>query len=211
MRIVIVDDHAVARTGLRLMVGEAAQIVGEGETGRDAVRLCEETEPDLVLLDLQMPEMGGLEALALIRSRHPATRVLVLTVDEDPETVRSAVRAGASGYVSKSAGSREIAEALRVVRDGGTYMSPDIAGGVMRGFVGGGRETANGPRLTPRERETLALLAQGFSARSIAIRLSITERTVNTHITHCYRKLGVNNRVDAVLAGMRLRLVDVPA
>lgn len=213
-RIVVADDHAVTRSGIRMMLEsiDGVEVVGEAATGSQALRLCEELEPDAVLMDIEMPDMDGIHATEQIRAEHPGVGVLMLTVHEHGDAVFEAMRAGASGYLPKSASLDEVREAVDTLRAGGTYMTPSLAGLAIRSLtrkVDDVREAAKMAEMTtPREREVLELLSQGLSARAIARRLGISERTVNTHIGHVYRKLGVNNRVDAVLAGLKLGLVE---
>jgi DNA-binding NarL/FixJ family response regulator len=215
-RILICDDHAVTRTGLRIMAEtlDGVSVVGEAENGAEAVQLSTELEPDLVLMDIQMPELDGIEATRRIIAQQPDVTVVVLSVQEDEDAVFQAIRAGASGYLSKASSLDTVQEAIAAVHSGGTYMTPSIAGIAIRSLSRKVDEAGESARLTEittqREQEILRLLADGLSARKIASKLGISERTVNTHIGHAYRKLGVNNRVDAVLAAMRLGLVDPP-
>lgn len=215
-KVLIVDDHAVTRHGLKLMAEnlDDVEVVGEAETGAEALRAAREFQPNVVLMDLDMPEMGGIEAIGHLKKDMPDVDVLVLTVHEDEEAVFDAISAGASGYLAKSASVDEIRGALRALRSGGAYITPTMAGKALR-FVSRKadevKRTAEAVDMTtPREREILDLLGRGFSARRIASRLGISERTVNTHVGHIYRRLGVNNRVDAVREGMRLGLVESP-
>lgn len=216
-RIVIADDHAVTRSGIRMMAEcvEGVEVVGEASNGVEAVGLCRELHPDAVLMDVEMPEMSGIEATKAIRDELPDTAVLILTVHEDGDAVFEAVQAGASGYLAKSSSLTQVQEAMDTLREGGTYMTPSVAGLAIHSLtrkVDDARKAAQAQELTtPREREILEHLTQGLSARSIARKLDISERTVNTHIGHIYRKLGVNNRVDAVLEGLRLGLVEQPS
>lgn len=212
LSVVIADDHAVTRSGLRLMIElvDGVRLVGEASTGVEAVRLCNDLSPDVVLMDLQMPEMSGLDAIRHIRREHPDVLVLVLTVNDDENSILEAVRAGAAGYLSKQSGLAEIAQGLKSVMDGGSYLSPSIVGTAIRGLSGMAHHD-EASKLTEREQEVLELVVDGLTSRVIAERLQISERTVNTHINHCYKKLDVNNRVDAVLAAMRLGLVDTPS
>lgn len=216
-RIVVADDHAVTRQGIRLLVSdiEDAEIVGEAATGAEAVSGCRELKPDLVLMDLDMPELGGKEAIEQIRAEMPEVAVLVLTVHEDGEAVFDAIRAGASGYLSKASSMQDLREAFGALRQGGAFMTPKVAGTALGYLSRKAEEThksvTGADKTTPREREILELLGRGLSARRIASRLGISERTVNTHVGHIYRRLGVNNRVDAIREGMRLGLVESPS
>lgn len=216
LRVLIADDHGVVREGIRLLIAgvDGVEIVGEARDGAEAIELCRELEPDAVLMDVDMPEMDGVAAARRLRDELPAVRVLVLTVHEDEETIFDAVRAGASGYVTKSAGSAELAEALGALAQGGAYMTPLAARKALRYLAQQAEVAERAARAadvtTEREREILGLLAHGLSAREVAARLGISERTVNTHVGHIYRRLGVRNRVDAVREGIRLGLVEAP-
>ena len=216
LSLVIVDDHEVVRRGVRLMAESVPGItvVGEATNGAEAVELCMRLRPDAVLMDIDMPEMTGVQATRRLRDDLPGTRVLMLTVHEDDDTVFEAVRAGASGYLTKSASLDELTVALVAVRQGGAYMTPLAARRALQCLArkaDAAEQAAKAADMTTaREREILELLARGLSAREVARELGISERTVNTHVGHIYRRLGVTNRVEAVRAGMRLGLVDAP-
>lgn len=216
LRLLLADDHEVVREGVRL-VAEAVpgvEIVGEASTGREAVELARSTDPDAVLMDIDMPEMDGLAAVAYLRKERPEIRVLMLTVHEDEETIFDAVRAGAAGYLPKSAGSEDLTRALRALAQGGAYLTPLAARKVLRYLssqAGAVREAQLAADVTTsREREILELLANGLSSREVGEQLGISERTVNTHVGHIYRRLGVRNRVGVVREAIRLGLVEAP-
>jgi DNA-binding NarL/FixJ family response regulator len=213
-RLLLVDDHAITRSGIRVMAEslDGVEVAAECSTGSDALRACAEIHPNVVLMDLQMPQMGGIEATRRIRQEHPEIQVLVLTVQEDEDAVFEAIQAGAAGYLSKACTLDDLREAIEAVRVGGSYMTPSVAGMAIRSLSQRAEKVKEAARvaevMTDREREVLAELSRGLSARAISDVLGISERTVNTHIGHLYRKLGVNNRVDAVLEGLRLGLVE---
>lgn len=216
LRLLLADDHEVVREGVRLVVEAipGVEVVGEASTGFEAIDLARSREPDAVLMDVDMPEMDGLVAATRLRQERPGTQVLMLTVHEDEETIFEAVRAGASGYVAKSSGSAELGRALRALVQGGAFMTPLAARKALR-FLAREADAAQEAQraadvTTGREREILELLAHGLSAREVGERLGISERTVNTHVGHIYRRLGVRNRVDAVREGIRLGLVETP-
>lgn len=215
-RVVIADDHEVTRSGIKLMLDilDGVEVVGEASNGSELLEECRRTTPDAVLTDLDMPELDGVQATERLTQDFPGLPVLVLTVHEDGESVSDALRAGATGYVSKSASADEVRRALEALRTGQGYLSSGVTAAAIRSMS---RTLAERSRvghaegaMTPREREVLQEVARGLSARKIARRLGISERTVSTHIGNVYRKLGVNNRVDAVLAGMRAGLVRAP-
>lgn len=216
LRVLVVDDHEVVRRGVRLMAesGPAVTVVAEAATGVEAIERCRELRPDVVLMDVDMPDLDGVSAARQLRDDMPEVVVLMLTVHEDEETIVSAVSAGASGYLTKAAGAGELGQALDAVRHGGAYLTPLAASRALRSLsrrsATHARATSVADMTTAREREILELLARGLPAREIARRLGISERTVNAHVGHIYRRLGVRNKVDAIREGMRLGLVEVP-
>jgi DNA-binding NarL/FixJ family response regulator len=216
LRIVLADDHEVVRRGLLLMIDsiDACEVVGEAASGQEALEVCRTARPDLVLMDIDMPGTDGIEATRRLRDEQPTVRVLMFTVHENEETIFDAVRAGASGYLTKSSSLDDLTAALRAIRQGGAYLTPLAARRALthlsRRSEIAERAAKAADMTTEREREILEMLARGMSARAIAERLGISERTVNTHVGHIYRRLGVRNRVDAVREGMRLGLVQAP-
>lgn len=214
-RVLLADDHAVARAGLRSMIECLAgvEVVGEAASGEEAVELCETLRPDVIFMDLRMPGLDGVEATRRITREHPGTAVVVLTAQDDDDSVYDAVRAGIAGYLSKAATLDEFEAAVEGVRAGGLYIRRDVAGRAMRSLerrVATLETSARAAALTEREREVVAMVAQGLAIRDIAQRLHMNDRTVNTHIGHAYRKLGVTNRVDAVLEAFRLGIAEPP-
>jgi DNA-binding NarL/FixJ family response regulator len=215
-RVLLVDDHEVVRCGIRLLLGslQNVDVIGEASNGNDALRLCHDLAPNLVLMDLEMPDMDGIEATKRLREELPEIAVLILTVHEDDRAVLESVRAGASGYIAKSSGTSEIAQALEALRSDLGYMSPTIADRAFRGLSKQTQANQEAAKVTEsftkRERDVLALLAEGHSAKRIGRRLGISQGTVNTHLGHIYRRLGVNNRVSAVWEAVRLGMVPPP-
>lgn len=215
-RVMVVDDHAVTRHGVVLLcnAAEGIEVVGEASDGQEAVERISRIMPDVVLMDVDMPRRDGISATREIRQLHPSIGVVVLTVHEDQETIFEAIKAGASGYLPKSASLDEIQRAVKAVATGGSFLDPVQARKLLHQFNRYADETKAAADiyylLTGREREILALLAEGKTSRQIATQLVISERTVNTHIGNIYRKLHVNNRVDAVREAMRIRLVEPP-
>jgi len=214
--VIVADDHVVTRRGVRAMLSllSGVEVVGEAATGMQAVALCEKYAPTIAFVDMQMPEMGGLEAIARIKSACPNTRVLVLTVEEDEHVIMQAVKAGASGYLSKASSADDLERAIRESDPDGVYMSPSIASKMIASVANGGSKNGREPNghntITDREHQVLGLLGQGLTSRTIARRLGISERTVDTHVGNMYRRLGVTNRVDAVFAAMRRGLIETP-
>jgi len=202
IRVAIADDHAVVRQGLRtfLELQEGMEVVGEAADGEEAVALVERTAPDVVLLDLVMPRVDGLEAIRRIRERAPATRILVLTSFADDHTVLPAVRAGAAGYLLKDVQPPELAGAIRTVHAGEALLAPTVATMLVEQLAaedGGGVE--RGENLTPREREVLALVARGRANKAIALDLGVSERTVKTHVSNILGKLNLTDRTQAAV------------
>jgi DNA-binding NarL/FixJ family response regulator len=196
-RILIIEDHTLLRAGLRALLTQDGEfdVVGEFDNGRDAVRSLGKLAPDLVLMDLSMPGMNGIEAIAEIRQRQPALRILVLTIHRGEEYVQEALRAGANGYLLKDASHDELRVAIRSVLGGKTYLSPDVSASVVTGYLGKGAESASTPwsLLTHREREVLKLVAEGHSNRGIAQFLCLSVKTVEKHRSNVMRKLDLHN------------------
>ena len=203
IRILLADDHAVFREGLRAVLGSEPdmEIVGEAATGTEVVERAAELRPDVILMDIQMPGINGIEATRHIRSARPDVGVVVLTMFEDDDSVFSAMRAGARGYVLKGADPSEILKVVRAVADGEAYFGPEIARRLMDFFstpkIVSPVEAL--PELTPRERDILDLIAQGHSNAKIAARLFVSPNTVRNHITHIFAKLQVADRAQAII------------
>jgi DNA-binding NarL/FixJ family response regulator len=197
-RIYIVEDHTLLRAGLRALLSQdpSIEIVGEADNGHDALRGISQDAPDLVLLDLSMLGMNGIEAMIDIKRRHPETRVLVLTIHKTEEYIHASLRAGADGYILKDATYDELHAAIRSVLSGKTYLSPDIAGKVINGYLGSGREgdaTSAWDTLTHREREVLKLVAEGHPNRYISDYLCLSIKTVEKHRSNLMKKLDLHN------------------
>ena len=197
-RIVLAEDHTILREGLRAILAaeEDLQVVGEAKDGREAIRCAEELRPDLLILDLTMPGMNGLEALGEIKRVSAATRVLVLTVHKTEDYVFAALRAGADGYVLKDSTSAELLLALRSLLAGERYLCAPVATKVVAGYLGSrGAPAARTvfDELSPREREILKLIAEGYRSREIGERLFISLKTVEKHRANLMQKLNLSN------------------
>jgi DNA-binding NarL/FixJ family response regulator len=203
IRIVVVDDHPIVRQGLVSVLSDEddLEVVGEGGSGREAIALATRLRPDVVLLDLEMSDIDGVEAIPELLKAHPAVAVLVFTAYDTDERVLGAIRAGARGYLLKGASAEEIGRGIRTLAAGGSYLEPRVASKVLA-EVHGGRRAA--PALSEREREVLRLVADGLPTKQIAQSLTISERTVKFHVNSIFHKLGAENRAQAVaLAAQR--------
>jgi DNA-binding NarL/FixJ family response regulator len=203
IRVLIADDQRVVRDGLRTLLGliDGIDVVGVAEDGEAAVALAHQAEPDVVLMDLRMPGGDGVEATRRLREELPDVRVLVLTTYADDDVLFPALRAGASGYLTKDAGADEIAAAVRVVSSGETHLDPAVQARLVAAVVVG--EPPPGPDLpddlTPREAEVLTLIARGLSNAEIADELVVSAATVKTHINRIFTKTGARDRAQAVV------------
>jgi DNA-binding NarL/FixJ family response regulator len=202
LRIVLADDHNVVREGLKALVNaqEDMEVVGEAADGRTACQRALELEPDVVVMDVSMPELNGAMATAQLKQARPGIRVVALTVHEDKTYLKQLLEAGASGYVLKRAVADELIRAIRTVAGGGTYLDPVVAGKVVGGFVHGtpAAGESRGHELSDREEEVLRLMAKGHTNKDIAARLDISVKTVETYKTRSMEKLGLGSRVEIV-------------
>ncbi len=201
----IADDHAVVREGLRtfLELQEGIEVAGEASDGREAVDEAERLLPDVVLMDLVMPRLDGVEAMRELRTRVPGARVVVLTSFLDDERVLPALRAGAAGYLLKNVEPRELARSIRLAAAGEALIDPAVAARLVDAL--GSDRRAEQAELTPREQEVLDLIGRGFANKRIALELGIAEKTVKTHVSHVLAKLGVSDRTQAALYAARYR------
>ena len=204
VRLLICDDHPVVRTGLRgMLAGEPDfEVVGEAGDGGEAVSLAGRLAPDVVLMDLRMPEMEGVEATSRIKSGYPEVQVLVLTTYESDADILRAIEAGATGYLLKDAPREELFEAIRLAARGQAPLAPAVAARIMHRMRGPSEET-----LSAREMEILGLVAQGTSNKGIAKELWISETTVKSHMLHIFEKLGVTDRTAAVTTALRRGII----
>jgi len=200
LRIVLADDHAIVRAGLKAVIGghPDMEVVGEAANGMAAVERTSELHPDVVVMDVSMPDVNGVEATREIRRRWPGVRVLALTVHEDRSYLRDLTEAGASGYVLKRSAAEDLVHALRVVAKGDMYLDPAVTA-VLLGRLSRPRGTADSSvDLSEREAEVLLLIAQGLSNKEIAARLRISVKTVETYKARSMEKLGLSGRADIV-------------
>jgi DNA-binding NarL/FixJ family response regulator len=203
IRIVIADDHGVVREGLRAVLGSEPdmEVVGEAATGKEVLERATEARPDVILMDIQMPDLNGIEATRRILEVNPEVGVVVLTMFEDDDSVFSAMRAGARGYVLKGAPPSEILKVLRAVAGGEAHFGPEIARRLMSFFSvpEAASPEESFPELTSREREILDLIARGHTNTKIAARLFVSPKTVGNHISHIFTKMQVADRAHAII------------
>ena len=205
-RLLIVDDHAIMRDGLAALIGSESdfEIIGTAGDGRSAIEIVDSVQPDVVLIDLSMPQMDGAQVIRVIKRKRPGTRVLVLTFHKDDAHIHVALEAGADGFILKDDGRDELLSALRVVADGRSYLSPAICDRVMSGYLRGfapvkGPGVVSWDTLTAREQQVLKLVAEGYKTREIADKLSLSEKTVEKHRRNMMRKLDLQG-ISAVTA-----------
>ena len=199
VRVLVVDDHAVVRAGLALLVNAETDLEAAGEAGnaREAILEARTAKPDVILLDVMMPEQSGIEAVPQLLHEHPGVKVLVLSMQDDPRYVREAFEAGASGYVLKEAADAEVVAAIREVAGGGRYVHPELGARLVAAETAERRRAEEDP-LSDREREVLRLLALGHTNQEIAKQLYISVRTAETHRAHIMQKLRLSSRAELV-------------
>jgi DNA-binding NarL/FixJ family response regulator len=210
IRVLIADDHPIVREGLSAVLETQPDfaIVGEAASGAQAVERAAALRPDVILLDLELPELDGVAALRAIRAADPAARVIIFTAFDTDERILAAVQAGAQGYLLKGAPREELFQAIRVVHDGGSLLQPVVAARLLRQVSGASTPALPEP-LTERELEVLRLLAKGRQNKEIANELWISERTVKFHVSAILAKLAVGNRTEAVSKAAQLGLIEL--
>lgn len=214
IKLLLVDDHAVVRSGLRMLLEAQTDllIVGEAETGREAIEQVKQLQPTVVLMDVQMPDLNGIEATRRIKASYPQVGILALTMYEDDQYFFEMLKAGASGYVPKRAAPDELIRAIRTVSRGEVFLYPSLAARLVQNYV---EEIKTGARpdgravLTPREEEVLVLIAGGYANAEIAEKLVISAKTVDRHRENIMSKLNLHNRVDLVKYAIRMGLIEL--
>jgi DNA-binding NarL/FixJ family response regulator len=211
IRLMLADDHRMLREGLgRSMREQGFDIVGEAGDGAEAVQMAMRLRPDVILMDVTMPEMDGVEACRAIRKELTGTQVVMLTMHADQEVLASAIRAGASGYLVKDCSTEEIAAAVRMAASGETALSPQLAASMLNEVRKWDKAAAEEERIvTKREEEVLQLIADGCSTPEVAAKLYISQKTVKNHLASIYQKLDARDRTQAVLAAVRMGIVHL--
>ncbi len=213
IRVLLVDDHAVLRDGLRslLSLQEDIEVVAEAGDGQEAIVCTGQYRPEVVVMDIAMPRMNGLEATRQILARYPGTKVLVLSQHDDERYVLPCCQVGASGYLLKSAAADELVKAIRIISAGGSFLPPQIAGSVLNAYrsLAGAQAQPDAPALTEREREVLSLVVQGRTSKEIAERLVLSHKTVMCHRANIYEKLGIRNQAALVRWAIQHGLVTL--
>lgn len=210
MRVLLADDHTLLREGLRRSLEDAGvEVVAEAADGEEAVRLAGDHRPDVVLMDVSMPRLGGVDATRAIRSDYPEVEVLILTMHADASVVNDAVRAGAAGYLVKDCTTDDIVAMLHAVANGEASLSPDLASSMLAEAqrTGDTSLASDGPLLTPREEEVLNQIADGASTPEVAAALFISTKTVRHHLSSIYEKLESRDRTQAVLRAVRMGII----
>jgi len=215
IRVLVVDDQELFRRGLTMLLGveDDIQVVGEAADGASAVGLARTHLPDVVLMDVRMPKQSGIESCSTLKEAAPNTRIIMLTVSDEEADLYEAVKNGASGYLLKDSSTDEVAQAVRVVADGQSLISPSMAIKLLDEFKQMSRSDRSSvptPRLTERELEVLRLVAQGLNNREIARQLFISENTVKNHVRNILEKLQLHSRMEAVMYAVREKLFDIP-
>ena len=206
IRVMVVDDHDMVRRGLAAYFKTHPDLilVGEASDGLEALEVCQSQQPDVILMDLIMPGMGGIEATRRIREQHPDIQVIALTSFQDKDLVQEAIQVGAISYLLKNVSGDDLADAVRSANAGQGTLSPEVT----RDFIMSAQKPKLGDDLTPREREVLALLVEGLTNPEIAERLSISRATATAHVSHILSKLGGSNRAEAIVLAVRSKLVN---
>jgi len=212
IRVLLVDDHKLVRAGIRSLLERLpdVEVIGEASDGREAIRLVEENEPQIVLMDLAMPELNGLEATQYLTSTFPKVRVIILSIYADEEHVYQALRAGAAGYLLKAAATEELELAIRSVAQGTDYLSPPVSKPVIMEYI---RRTNAGlnsrEKLSPRQTQILKLIAEGKTTKQVALELAISVKTVETHRSALMMRVAVRDVAGLVRYAVKVGLVDL--
>lgn len=214
IRVLLCDDHTLFRDGITAILKDerSIEIVGEADNGREAVRMAQELHPDVVLMDIAMPDLSGFEATRRILQTNKKAKILILTMYEEEEVINRCLNAGAAGYVLKDAPRAHLIHAVDVVNKGGQYLSSRALKKVVKQYVRGSQSTETGyERLSDREREVLKLLADGLALKEIATRLVLSVKTVDAHKTNLMRKLDLHDRSELIKYAIQRKLIRLPS
>jgi DNA-binding NarL/FixJ family response regulator len=219
IRVLIADDHALFRRGLEMVLQAepGLELVGQASDGQEAVQLAGEVVPDVVLMDIRMPKMSGIEAARQMKEVAPSAKIVILTISDEDDDLFEAIRAGASGYLLKDIPLDELADSVRAVHGGQSLINPSMAGKLLTEFATLARRDADeepakhapAPKLTEREMEVLRLVARGMNNRDIAKELYISENTVKNHVRNILEKLQIHSRMEAVMIAVREKLIEI--
>ena len=214
INILIADDHAMMREGINAMLSmhDDIIVVGQASDGKEAIDMALKHKPDIVLMDISMPGLGGLEATIELKKSLPSARVLVLTQYDDKEYVARLLKAGAAGYILKKAAGEELVSAIRAVASGESYLHPSVASGIIDGFLGKGGDDASESlldSLTDREKQVLKLIAEGYSHKEVAATLEISVKTVISHQSNICQKLDIHSRAGLVKFAIQRGLIQI--
>jgi len=209
IKVMIVDDHNLVREGLKAVFsqGDEIEVIGEAGSGEEAIEMVDKVKPDVILMDISMPGMNGIQATKLIRDKHPDAKIVILTMLDQEGYVYEAIKAGATGYMLKSTSSDELVNAIQTVNEGKALLHPDATAQLLKEFVTLAENKAKDYGLSNREMEVLQLLSEGNTNKEIAKALWISEQTVKTHVAHIFDKLGTSDRTETVARALRSGLV----
>ncbi len=215
IRVLLADDHALFRAGIRALVQsfDGIEIVAEASDGREALDLCKTLRPDVVLMDIAMPQLNGMDATARLAAISPGTRTIILSMNATEEYILQSLRCGAAGYLLKNISSSELEQAIRAVSGGEMYLSPAISKHVIAAYLErvGGQPIGLFDSLTPRQRDVLQLVAEGHSTKEIARKLNLSPKTIETHRSQLMRMLDIHDIASLVRYAIRMRLIDPDA